>query len=54
MIVSPAGESTLSGWNCTAVDGKRLWRTAMITPSALRAVTARSAGSFTGSAAQLW
>ncbi len=35
----PSGVSTLSGWNCTPKIGLSAWRTAITTPSGVRAWT---------------
>ena len=50
MSTGPSGVSTLSGWNCTPSIGSVRWRTPMISPSAVRAVTSSTAGMLAGSA----
>ena len=50
----PSGVSTLSGWNCTPSIGSDLWRTPMISPSAVRAVTSSTSGMLEGSAISEW
>ena len=50
----PSGVSTLSGWNCTPSIGSCRWRTPMISPRSLRAVTSSTAGRLAASAASEW
>ena len=40
----PPSVSTDSGWNCTPSSGRSRWRSAMITPPAVRPVTSSSSG----------
>ena len=46
----PSGVRMLSGWNCTPSTIKRRWRTPMISPSGVRAVTSSSGGRVSGAA----
>ena len=43
-----------SGWNCTPSTGSVLWRTAMISPSAVLAVTSRQSGTLARSISSEW
>jgi hypothetical protein len=51
---SPSGVSTLSGWNCTPSSGSVLWRTPMISPRSVCAVSSSTSGSVSGSAQSEW
>ena len=50
----PSGVRMLSGWNCTPSTVSVRWRTPMISPSAVRALTSSSGGSVSGAAISEW
>src|SRR5207302_1052559 len=53
-IRMPSAVITDSGWNCTASSGSDRCRSDITTPSSLRAVTTRSAGSVRSSTISEW
>ena len=54
MIAAPSGVSTDSGWNCMPRMSASRWRSAMICPSSLTAVTSRQGGSPAASTTYEW